>query len=213
MLKPRISAAFLAAAVAVFSCPVAAAIVSAGSSYQIYIKGETSLQEFFGTGTFDASASLLSRAGLDLTLTESQTDLGGGAHLITINLSANGDLFPSAGEGGIFGMGVFGNGLDLLQPVYLDDARINLYTSSGLYFSTTNLADDYRGNVTDPWDGNFFQGLSFIIGNSGGHGVNAFSFDFQVSAIPEPESYALMLAGLGLLGFVARRRRKLTSPN
>lgn len=30
---------------------------------------------------------------------------------------------------------------------------------------------------------------------------------FQVSAIPEPETYALMLAGLSLLGFVARRRK------
>jgi len=30
----------------------------------------------------------------------------------------------------------------------------------------------------------------------------------QVSPIPEPETYALMIAGLGLLGFVARRRTK-----
>ena len=29
-----------------------------------------------------------------------------------------------------------------------------------------------------------------------------------VPAIPEPETYAMMLAGLGLLGFVARRRRE-----
>jgi len=28
-----------------------------------------------------------------------------------------------------------------------------------------------------------------------------------VSHAPEPESYAMLLAGLGLLGFVARRRK------
>jgi hypothetical protein len=28
------------------------------------------------------------------------------------------------------------------------------------------------------------------------------------SPIPEPETYALMLAGLGLLGWVAQRRRR-----
>jgi hypothetical protein len=32
-------------------------------------------------------------------------------------------------------------------------------------------------------------------------------FAHTVSAIPEPESYAMLLAGLGLLGFMSRRRR------
>jgi len=31
----------------------------------------------------------------------------------------------------------------------------------------------------------------------------------NISAIPEPETYAMLLAGLGLMGFVARRRRKV----
>ena len=29
----------------------------------------------------------------------------------------------------------------------------------------------------------------------------------QITAVPEPETYAMMLAGLGLMGFVARRRK------
>jgi len=29
-----------------------------------------------------------------------------------------------------------------------------------------------------------------------------------VTPVPEPEAYAMLMAGLGLLGFIARRRRK-----
>ena len=40
--------------------------------------------------------------------------------------------------------------------------------------------------------------------------VDAFEVGrFTVTPIPEPETYALMLAGLGALGFVARRRRNV----
>jgi len=31
----------------------------------------------------------------------------------------------------------------------------------------------------------------------------------MVAAVPEPETYAMFLAGLGAMGFVARRRQKL----
>jgi hypothetical protein len=30
---------------------------------------------------------------------------------------------------------------------------------------------------------------------------------FGISPIPEPETYAMLLVGLGLLGFIARRRK------
>jgi len=38
--------------------------------------------------------------------------------------------------------------------------------------------------------------------------VSNFKFDETVSAVPEPSTYALMLGGLGLVGFMAARRRK-----
>ena len=39
-------------------------------------------------------------------------------------------------------------------------------------------------------------------------GSTTYSVDFTAAPIPEPETYALMLAGLGAVGFVARRRRQ-----
>jgi hypothetical protein len=32
--------------------------------------------------------------------------------------------------------------------------------------------------------------------------------DFNVTAVPEPETYAMLLAGLGVIGFMARRRKQ-----
>jgi hypothetical protein len=36
---------------------------------------------------------------------------------------------------------------------------------------------------------------------------NKLKFEFTATPVPEPETYALMLAGLGLVGFMARRRQ------
>lgn len=48
--------------------------------------------------------------------------------------------------------------------------------------------------------------LSFA--NSGADNQGAMLDNVSVTAVPEPESYALMLAGLGLMGTIVRRRKQ-----
>ena len=59
----------------------------------------------------------------------------------------------------------------------------------------------------------FFADTNFMedsyIGNGDNQIIwgNAFAFTGKVDVVPEPETYALMLAGLGVVGWAARRRR------
>jgi hypothetical protein len=54
--------------------------------------------------------------------------------------------------------------------------------------------------------------LSFNYGGMQGFGDEAWGLDnvnLQANVVPEPETYAMLLAGLGLLGFMARRRKEV----
>jgi hypothetical protein len=42
-----------------------------------------------------------------------------------------------------------------------------------------------------------------------GEGGGAFGGDLTISPVPEPQTWAMLLAGLGMVGMTARRRFKL----
>jgi PEP-CTERM motif len=78
-----------------------------------------------------------------------------------------------------------------------------VFSASGLGLATgPNVPSKYVQFTADA--GLDITGLSF----TNVPAINAFeSSNYSITPVPEPETYALMLAGLGVMGFVARRRR------
>ena len=66
-------------------------------------------------------------------------------------------------------------------------------TEWGIVFN--GIGNDITGNYQDP---NITHGDYRL----------TFTGDLTVAAVPEPSTYALMFGGLGLVGFMAARRRK-----
>ena len=94
-------------------------------------------------------------------------------------------------------------------------AAFNFVTDSRSSTFTAFLGDtqvETFSAVTN-YDGNFygFENISFdsIRINTQSTRPAYILDNLQTQAVPEPETYALMLAGLGALGFVARRRNSM----
>jgi PEP-CTERM motif len=92
-----------------------------------------------------------------------------------------------------------------------DGNTLDIGTSTG---NVAYLGSTFKTLVGATGDGlNSFSRV-LTISASGGQTMNSITFKssniaFEVATapIPEPETYALMLAGLGAVGFMARRRR------
>jgi len=110
----------------------------------------------------------------------------------------------------------------------------NFSFSSGTYSQRYDTQTNTGAGPSTWTSGNKMYYASFVIDASGlapGAGIHfdlynekakygdtdvanfaPFSHDAQTMAIPEPETYAMLLAGLGMMGFVAsRRKRKLVA--
>lgn len=190
----------------------ASAVVVNGSTYSIYLAGEVSENAVLPTSVFDDTPATFVRNGLVVTVSESDTALSATDNLIRLNLSATGDLFPVFDEGAFFGVGTFGDVIDLASSVTLYDARVTVRDlNGGVLFASDNIAS-FAPN-TAPWDGAFpTTATTFRVGEIGGRNASSITFDFYVTAavqnnVPEPGS--VLLSGIGLLAaFGARRQRR-----
>ncbi|MET0268521.1 MAG: FxDxF family PEP-CTERM protein [Duganella sp.] len=108
-----------------------------------------------------------------------------------------------------------------LKSATIKDLVITDFSLVKYDLATNAVLNTYAGNylggglgARDEWEinasgltaGNYYvQVGGLIAGNAGGS--YASDLTVSVSAVPEAETYAMMLAGLGMLGFVARRKK------
>jgi hypothetical protein len=136
------------------------------------------------TGTFTTSDTLNAVNGYDiLGITGSVIGVGGGE--ITSLILNPGQPFPTINYGFIYD--------NVLFPAAAQSLNIN-----GVLFTTDSGAIwNLWGNT--PTNYELYSYSPVAVDVRGG--------SMSLTAVPEPETYAMMLAGLGLMGFVARRRK------
>lgn len=92
-----------------------------------------------------------------------------------------------------------------------------------IIFNKNNLGDAVTGDIAGVTSGSFVKTfsslssgaaytLSFIGTWSGPNGVNSATSgtpSVSMAPVPEPETYAMFLAGLGIIGMIAKRRKNV----
>lgn len=104
---------------------------------------------------------------------------------------------------------------DSFNPDGSKKMRIDTNPTTGETTEVWDVTIVEAGTEGAVWHANSFGGYAFLLRADGMRildYVNPDGFsDYQVAAVPEPETYAMMLIGVALVGAMAARRRKLNS--
>jgi len=158
--------------------------------------------------------------------TETVTPVGGGASIINVT-GGNFNLYFDSNVNRNFGSDSgFTDGASILSGTILGGMG-SAVAAGGMVFGVTDITvqvNSYNTTVFEPdtiagaggiftlrlgspFDAALLGSVTSVNGNAVNAGDFLFAADGNIAlAVPEAETYAMMLAGLGLVGFMARRR-------
>jgi hypothetical protein len=91
-------------------------------------------------------------------------------------------------------------------------SKVNTATAAAVDGNVAGKAAGLGGEVSTAWASNDTLWVRWIekndAGNDHGLAIDNVSLSVMTAAVPEPSTYAMLLAGLGAVGFVARRRKQ-----
>ena len=104
--------------------------------------------------------------------------------------------------GGECSYGGYGDGYGGSVPEFIPahDVTVPAYTVPGSFSGS-------HASSGDPFDIDYYSGRAYFSGQA----FDPLGSSVTLAPVPEPSEYAMLLAGLGLVGWMARRRRAKTS--
>ena len=175
-----------------------ASFFKAGQSFSMSVS--QSLTSPFGS-TFSAD-TLVSMPNLKLKIVGDGEAIGAN---VAISFALESTAVNSyAMNGGALTMDIAFTGPDGgTSSALIDFSSESMRTESFTFGFNGKVGDEFQ--LSDNMMSNLStDGLQAVDASASGQLVGSFS----IAAVPEPEQYAMLLAGLGLLGFAARRRNR-----